>query len=137
MLYSILSKAIDTLDAEKGSLMLYDYSQNSLQVRVVYGLQDKKVEEGINNGIIQCSKIKAGEGVAGTVFLERKPIITNLGSSDPRFIVKDILTNTKCSLFQPKSIMIHNNLIKFVNKISFVVRNINNKYLLDLNQSFK
>ena len=75
LLQVILSKAIDTIDAEKGSLMLYDYSQNSLQVRVVYGLQDKKVEEGINNGIIQCSKIKAGEGVAGMVFLERKPII--------------------------------------------------------------
>ena len=101
LLQVILSKAIDTLEAEKGSLMLYDYSQNSLQVRVVYGLQDKKVEEGINNGIIQCSKIKAGEGVAGTVFLERKPIITNLGSSDPRFIVKDILTNTHSLLCVP------------------------------------
>mgnify|MGYP005758179549 FL=1 len=101
LLQVILSKAIDTLDAEKGSLMLYDYSQNSLQVRVVYGLQDKKVEEGINNGIIQCSKIKAGEGVAGMVFLERKPIITNLGSSDPRFIVKDILTNTHSLLCVP------------------------------------
>ena len=101
LLQVILSKAIDTLEAEKGSLMLYDYSQNSLQVRVVYGLQDKKVEEGINNGIIQCSKIKAGEGVAGMVFLERKPIITNLGSADPRFIVKDILTNTHSRLCVP------------------------------------
>ncbi len=101
LLQVILSKAIDTLEAEKGSLMLYDYSQNSLQVRVVYGLQDKKVEEGINNGIIQCSKIKAGEGVAGMVFLERKPIITNLGSADPRFIVKDILTNTHSLLCVP------------------------------------
>ncbi len=101
LLQVILSKAIDTLEAEKGSLMLYDYSQNSLQVRVVYGLQDKKIEDGINNGIIQCSKIKAGEGVAGTVFMERKPIITNLGSSDPRFIVKDVLTNTHSLLCVP------------------------------------
>lgn len=101
LLQVILSKAIDTLDAEKGSLMLYDYSENSLQVRVVYGLQDKKVEEGINNAIIQCAKIKAGEGVAGMVFLERKPIITNLGSADPRFIVKDILTNTHSLLCVP------------------------------------
>lgn len=101
LLQVILSKAIDTLEAQKGSLMLYDYSQNSLQVRVVYGLQDKKVEDGINNGIIQCSKIKAGEGVAGMVFLERKPIITNLGAADPRFIVKDILTNTHSLLCVP------------------------------------
>ncbi len=101
LLQVIIQKALVTLDAEKGSLMLYDYSINALQVRIVSGLQDKKLEDAINNGAVQCAKIGIGEGIAGTVFLERKPIITNLGSADPRFIVKEILSNTKSLLCVP------------------------------------
>jgi len=101
LLQVIIQKALITLDAEKGSLMLYDYSLNALQVRIVSGLKDKKLEEAINNGAVQCAKIGIGEGIAGTVFLERKPIITNLGSADPRFIVKEILSNTKSLLCVP------------------------------------
>ena len=101
LLQVILSKALVTLDAEKGSLMLYDYTSNSLQVKVVYGLADKRIEENINNGLIQCSQIKAGEGVAGTVFLEKKAIITNLGSNDPRFVNKDSLPNVQSLLCVP------------------------------------
>ena len=101
LLQVIIQKALITLDAEKGSLMLYDYSINALQVRIVSGLQDKKLEDAINNGAVQCAKIGIGEGIAGTVFLERKPIITNLGSADPRFIVKDISANTKSLLCAP------------------------------------
>ena len=96
-----IQKALLTLDAEKGSLMLYDYSINALQVRIVSGLKDKKLEEAINNGAVQCAKIAVGEGIAGTVFLERKPIITNLGSADPRYIVKDVLSDTKSLLCAP------------------------------------
>ncbi len=101
LLQVIIQKALVTLDAEKGSLMLYDYSLNALQVRIVSGLQDKKLEEAINNGAVQCAKIGVGEGIAGTVFLERKPIITNLGSADPRFIAKEVLSNTKSLLCVP------------------------------------
>ena len=101
LLQVIIQKALITLDAERGSLMLYDYSLNALQVRIVSGLQDKKLEEAINNGAVQCAKIGVGEGIAGTVFLERKPIITNLGSADPRFIVKEVLSNTKSLLCVP------------------------------------
>lgn len=101
LLQVILSKAIDILDAEKGSLMLYDYSTNTLQVKVVYGLEDKRVEENINNGLIQCSKIKVGEGIAGTVFLERKAIITNLGINDPRFVMKQASANVQSLLCVP------------------------------------
>jgi len=101
LLKVIIQKALVTLDAEKGSLMLYDYSINALQVRIVSGLKDKKLEEAINNGAVQCAKIGIGEGIAGTVFLERKPIITNLGSADPRFIVKEFISNTKSLLCVP------------------------------------
>ena len=101
LLQVILSKAIDILNAEKGSLMLYDYSTNTLQVKVVYGLNDKRVEDNINNGTIQCSKIKVGEGIAGTVFLERKAIITNLGVTDPRFASTGALSTVQSLLCVP------------------------------------
>lgn len=101
LLQVIIQKALITLDAEKGSLMLYDYSLNALQVRIVSGLMDKKLEEAINNGAVQCAKIGIGEGIAGTVFLERKPIITNLGSADPRYIVKEFMSNVKSLLCVP------------------------------------
>ncbi len=81
----ILDKAIETVDAEKGSLMLYDPSDNTLQVKVVYGLKDKKHEDDINNGLVECTKIKPDTGIAGKVFSEKKSIITNLGGRDPRF----------------------------------------------------
>lgn len=81
----ILDKAIETVNAEKGSLMLYDPSDNTLQVKVVYGLKDKKHEDDINNGIIECQKIKPDIGIAGKVYTEKKSIITNLGGKDPRF----------------------------------------------------
>jgi len=81
----ILDKAIETVNAEKGSLMLYDSSDNTLQVKVVYGLKDKKHEDDINNGIVECQKMKPESGIAGKVFTEKKSIITNLGGQDPRF----------------------------------------------------
>ena len=81
----ILDKAIETVNAEKGSLMLYDASDNTLQVKVVYGLKDKKHEEDINNGIVECQKMTPDTGIAGKVFTEKKSIITNLGGQDPRF----------------------------------------------------
>ena len=81
----ILDKAIETVNAEKGSLMLYDSSDNTLQVKVVYGLKDKKHEDDINNGLVECQKMKPESGIAGKVFTEKKSIITNLGGNDPRF----------------------------------------------------
>ncbi len=101
LLQVIIQKALITLDAEKGSLMLYDYSLNALQVRIVSGLKDKKLETAINNGAVQCAKIGIGEGIAGTVFLERKPIITNLGCADPRYIVKEYMSNVTSLLCVP------------------------------------
>lgn len=81
----ILAKALQTIGAEKGSLMLFDNSTQNLVVKVVYGLPDKETEERINKGMMECTRIKVGEGIAGKVFESRKAIITNLGSDDPRF----------------------------------------------------
>lgn len=98
LLNVILDKALETVEAEKGSLMLYDFADNTLQVKVVYGLSDKKVEEDINSGIIECAKICSGEGIAGSVFAQKKSIISNLGQSDPRFKNFDSSKTTVSSL---------------------------------------
>ena len=92
LLNIILDKALETIYAEKGSLMLYDFAENVLQVKVVYGLPDKKVEDDINSGVIECAKIRAGEGIAGMVFANKKSVISNLGQNDPRF--KDFASST-------------------------------------------
>ncbi|MCR5261061.1 MAG: sensor domain-containing diguanylate cyclase [Candidatus Gastranaerophilales bacterium] len=97
----ILGRALETIDAEKGSLMLYDMSDNTLQVKVVYGLKDPKVEFDINNGVIECSKLKINEGIAGKVFAEKKSIITNLGQNDPRFKQANMLNNISSMICVP------------------------------------
>ncbi|HSA06298.1 MAG TPA: sensor domain-containing diguanylate cyclase [Candidatus Gastranaerophilales bacterium] len=86
----ILAKAIQTLGAERGSLMLYDPSTEELVVKVVHGLPDKEFEKKINDGQVECTKIKSGEGIAGEAFASRKAIITNLGENDPRFIPSEV-----------------------------------------------
>lgn len=86
----ILAKAIQTLEAERGSLMLYDASTEKLVVKVVYGIPDKEYEKKINDGHVDCTKIKVGEGIAGEAFANKKAIISNLGENDPRFMPSEI-----------------------------------------------
>ena len=86
----ILAKAIQSIGAEKGSLMLYDSETEELIIKVVYGLPDREIEDKINEGLIECTKIKIGEGIAGEAFAHKKAIITNLGSDDPRFFQSEL-----------------------------------------------
>ena len=65
--------------------MLYDPSTDELAVKVVYGLPDKEYEKKINDGHVECTRIKIGEGIAGDAFANKKAIISNLGENDPRF----------------------------------------------------
>lgn len=85
LLKLILGKAIETIKAEKGSLMLYDEMKEELIVKVVFGLPDKETEEKINDGLLECTTIRIGEGIAGDVLVSKRAIITNLGSDDPKF----------------------------------------------------
>jgi diguanylate cyclase (GGDEF)-like protein len=72
----ILDKALEALGAERGSIMLLDDAGEFLQVKVVRGL---------DLPITRFVKIRLGEGVAGQVALNGKPLIVNEGSTDPRF----------------------------------------------------
>ena len=46
--------------------------QIHLQVKVVYGLADKRIEENINNGLINVLKLKAERVLQVQYFLKRK-----------------------------------------------------------------
>ncbi|MBZ0274190.1 sensor domain-containing diguanylate cyclase [bacterium] len=85
LLRFILDEACKTTDAEKGSLMLLDEEHQRLVVRVVRGLPDKDAEDRINNGETECTSLSIGEGVAGTAFMECKPMIVNDVQNDPKF----------------------------------------------------
>ncbi|MCP4871115.1 MAG: sensor domain-containing diguanylate cyclase [Proteobacteria bacterium] len=67
LLGMIIDRAIEAVDAEKGSLMLFDENTEELAIRVVR-LPNKEVEKKINDGEIKCNTFKRGEGVAGQVF---------------------------------------------------------------------
>ncbi|NOY27420.1 MAG: sensor domain-containing diguanylate cyclase [Oligoflexia bacterium] len=85
MLKMILERAIDAVDAEKGSLMLVDELTDDLVVLVVYGLPDKEVERKINEGEIECKRLARGEGVAGTVLMSGKAIRVDNTDDDGKF----------------------------------------------------
>jgi diguanylate cyclase (GGDEF)-like protein len=85
LLKFILSEAIKTTEAQKGSLMLHDANLQRLVVRVVKGLPDPRTEEAINNGEVECATFAPGEGIAGKVFQTQKPIVVNTAAKDERY----------------------------------------------------
>lgn len=62
----IVNEATDLLKAEKGSLMLPD-EEKKLIIKSI---------KGLNKWLVQDIKIEEGEGIAGNVFKEGKPIFT-------------------------------------------------------------
>lgn len=86
LLKFILKQAIETTDAQKGSLMLFDQNTKRLVVRVVQGLPDKKTEEAINSGTLNCRAFAVGEGIAGKVFETKEPLIVNAAEKDERYL---------------------------------------------------
>lgn len=76
LLKRIDAAAEKLLDAEASSIMLLDEDKQSLSFKVASG------EKG---GIIQKMKVKVGQGIAGMVAQERKPLLVNDAASDPRF----------------------------------------------------
>ena len=89
LLRLILERAIEAVDAEKGSLMLYDDVSGEIAIRVVFGLPDKEVERKINDGEIACRTFKPGEGVAGKVFSTGKSICVDNTDADEKFEGKE------------------------------------------------
>jgi GGDEF domain-containing protein len=86
LLQYILNQAIDIVSAEKGSLMLYDMETDQLNIRVLAGLKDTEYQDKVNNNEIKCRSFKPGEGIAGRVYLDSKPMIVNNIRDDDLFI---------------------------------------------------
>ena len=72
----IIQKAIQVVEAERGSLMLFDHKTEELYVKSSIGLSKKTVS---------AVRIKPGEGIAGWVFKEGKPLLIKEGAKDIRF----------------------------------------------------
>jgi len=89
LLQFILGQAIEITSAEKGSLMLYDMETDQLNIRVLAGLEDDSFQEKVNNNEIECRSFKPGEGIAGRVFLNAKPIVVNNIKEDGIFVDSD------------------------------------------------
>lgn len=75
LLQEIVDEAINVIGAEGGSLMLYDKIQRKLSIKTARNLHPL---------ISLNTKIKLGEGIAGTVAQTRRPLIIN-GIWDKRF----------------------------------------------------
>lgn len=86
LLQFILNQAIEITAAEKGSLMLYEMETDRLDIRVMAGLEDDDFQEKVNNNEIKCRSFKPGEGIAGRVFVNAKPIVVNNIKEDDIFV---------------------------------------------------
>jgi diguanylate cyclase (GGDEF)-like protein len=84
ILLFILDKARDAVEAQKASLMLLDTATGELVVHVVRGVPPD-VEEKINRGEMECTRIKVGEGVAGKVAATKQYLLINEAREDDRF----------------------------------------------------
>jgi diguanylate cyclase (GGDEF)-like protein len=72
----IIQKAIQIVEAERGSLMLFDPQSEELYIKSSVGLSKRTI-----SGV----RIKPGEGIAGWVFKEGKPLLIKEGAKDLRF----------------------------------------------------
>ena len=72
----IIHKGIQIVKAERGSVMLFDHKKEELYIKSSVRLSKKTVS---------AVRIKPGEGIAGWVFKEGKPLLVKEGGKDPRF----------------------------------------------------
>jgi diguanylate cyclase (GGDEF)-like protein len=88
ILLFILDKARDAVEAQKASLMLLDKATNELVVHVVRGVPPD-VETKINKGLMDCKRIKVGDGIAGKVAQTKEHLLVNQVKDDKRFQKSD------------------------------------------------
>lgn len=63
---AILNMSIDLLHAERGSLLLFDEASNELAVKAAVGPRAEVARE---------TRVRMGEGIAGTVLFEGRPLV--------------------------------------------------------------
>jgi len=80
--------ASDALDVERASLMLVDKQSNEMRIAA---------HRGLNDEVARKVRLKVGEGIAGWVALEGKPILVKDVESDPR--IHNPLASTSAGSF--------------------------------------
>jgi diguanylate cyclase (GGDEF)-like protein len=81
VLRTILRTAVETIGAQRGSIMLYADETDVLTVRVVEGDLNPTMQDRIS--------LRKGEGIAGKVAETGQAKIANLGRQDPEFSAKN------------------------------------------------
>ncbi len=84
----ILGQACSVSEAQKGNIMLLNADTERLEVRVMEGLADRKIQDEINSGERQCRTFAPGEGIAGRVFQTGEPEIVGNTSDNESFVSK-------------------------------------------------
>jgi signal transduction histidine kinase len=88
LLNMIIKEASSIFNAEGASILLLDEKSEALQFKNVVGLEEQKILEKMS--------LKKGEGIAGFVASEGRPLIISDVQKDPRFSRKaDIMTGMK------------------------------------------
>ncbi len=82
----ILEQATTVTGAKKGSIMLHDQEKNILELRVIEGLDNKDLQDKINNYEIHCRTFSPGEGVAGKVYQTGQPLLINDTNDEQEFV---------------------------------------------------
>ncbi len=72
---AILEKCTELLEAEQGSLLLLDPNTQELSVKSI---------KGLNKKIVELIRMKPGEGISGTVFVDEKPMMVQDIETDHR-----------------------------------------------------
>lgn len=76
ILSAALEEVVSLLEADTGSIMLYDPDRRSLRIKVAYGLP---------LSVIRRAEVKLGEGVAGWVAEHQEALLVKNLDKDPRF----------------------------------------------------
>jgi diguanylate cyclase (GGDEF)-like protein len=84
----ILDKSRSAVNAQKGSIMLLNKETQMLEVKVVRGI-DPLAEKKINDGEMECTKIRLGEGVGGKVAETMQYMVVDDTRKDDRFKKSD------------------------------------------------
>ncbi|PIQ89449.1 MAG: hypothetical protein COV72_02790 [Candidatus Omnitrophica bacterium CG11_big_fil_rev_8_21_14_0_20_42_13] len=104
-----LNQILLFLGAERGSVLLFDIKNNNLILRLMRGQ-----EENFNDFKDAVQKI--GEGISGTVALEKKPILVKNIRTDSRFKnTYNILNHYKTNSFLSVPLFIKDTLIGVIN----------------------
>jgi len=81
----ILEILLEEMDVSNTSIMLYDETRNELVLKSARGQEDRAADSCPSRKLGHGIRLKRGEGIAGKVFQEGRPILVNDVNSSSRF----------------------------------------------------